>query len=577
MWDELADGAPIVEFTKEDVLQLWRRGYSAPGPIVDLMVAAWVLDENQKLSLEAIAKKYCRIEMDKRLVRIGGKAMFRCDSGALVPIHEAPRSQLRAYCKRDVEAEIRVLWALIQLLEEEDLLEYFFEEEVPFTRVLAEMEMAGMPVDLGASERLRKKTEAEHSRLGAVLMEGLPDVFNLGSDQHVADYVFSKTVRIRGRIPVPDVPEVPEGFHPDWSKIGRLWLKGEWRFPGLGLPRGTVTETGKPSVSKTALRMNPHTRDHPWVRMYLEYQKLDTILTVFLRKFPEVARADADGRPRIYCHFNQTGTRTGRLSSSNPNMQNVPARGSLGKAIRSLFRVPDDDFPFLMGDHAQLETRLMAHFSGDPTLVEIFRAGRDPFVELASRIYGKTVGKDDDERAVTKNVWYAQGYGAMAYKISEMLTMEGFPTSESEADDLLTELSSVLPVYFEWREDLIEYARAHGYVETIGGRRRRIALGGDTSWKATSHGERAAANAKVQGSAADIVRRTMLRFRRSWLRLLLQVHDELVYQYAVRTYPLGKERDVVALREIAEVGHGYDLAVPLVFDARVALSWAEKG
>ena len=571
VWGAIAD-SPIVEFTKEDAVMLRRSGRHAAGPIIDLQVMAWVLNENQKLSLEAVVKKYLKRDMDKRLIRKGDTVLFECDDGKLVPIKDAPLRQLRAYCKRDVDDETDLYHYLLRKLEKKGWLDYFTEEEVPLTEVLIEMELEGMPIDLVETKKLREELEEKHAKLKRLLLQGFPEVFNIGSDTQVADFLFTEEVRIKGRIPSGSEP--PKGFRPI-GEPKKIWQQGEWRFPGLGLPIGMRTEKGKPSVSKEALALNPSTRSNAWVKKYREWMKYDTLLTVFLRKFEDIARPGRRGEPRIYAHFNQTGTRTGRLSSSNPNMQNIPARGEWGKRVRGLF-VAEPDYPFIMGDYSQLETRLMAHFSEDPFLMQIFREERDPFIELGQRVFGKTLTKEDDERNIMKNVWYAMNYGAMAEKIAEMVTMEGFPIEWDEADEIVTELQGVIPVYFEWREVLIDDVYAQGYVETLGGRHRRIKLGGATSFKVTSHGERAAANAKIQGSAMDVTRRAMIRFHRMALKLLLQVHDELIYQYIQKVSKKQRQYDVQALRDVAERGHGFDLKVPLVFEAKEALSWSEK-
>jgi DNA polymerase I-like protein with 3'-5' exonuclease and polymerase domains len=574
----LGAGTTLVEFTHSDAVRLLDNGYPITGPVVDLQVAAAILDENQKLNLDSIAARYAKIYMDKRLLRRKNAVLFVRDDGRVVPIARAPRKQLRDYCRRDVEAERDLLFALVDRLDRRGLLDYFLQEEVPFTRVLVDMERAGMPIDLVASEALRSRLEAEHAQLAHTLTAGLPSAFNLNSDVQVAGYIFAEHVDIPGRVHVEEVDALGKRFEPD--KVGRIWATGTWPVIGLGLdPDDTdfseaySEKTGKPSVSKTALRMNRKTREHPWVVTYLEYQRVDTILTVFLRKFAEIAKPDESGAFRIYGRFNQTGARTGRLSSSEPNMQNVPKRGELGKEIRGLFRAVDRDHPFLMGDYSQLETRLMAHFSGDPELRRIFVEGRDPFIELGSKIFGKPLSKEDDERSITKNLWYAQGYGAWPLKISEMLSMEGYPTEEEEAEDLLGELQGIVPVYFEWRDRLIETVHEKGYITTLAGRRRRVYLSDDTPWKEVSHGERAAANAKVQGSAADIVRRLMVRFSRPALRLLLQVHDEVLYEYLWRVARAQRAHDAKLLQRMAETGHGFKLEVPLVFEPKVGMAW----
>jgi DNA polymerase I len=307
------------------------------------------------------------------------------------------------------------------------------------------------------------------------------------------------------------------------------------------------------------------------VSKFLEWQKMHKLLTTYLRRFPQVVREG-----RIHSQWKQTGTRTGRLSSVDINLQNIPVRGERGKLIRGLFVAPKD-MPFLMGDFSQLETRIMAHLSQDPELLRIFRDKEDPFIALGSRIYGKQLTKESPERGATKNVWYANGYGALPPKMWRMITLDGVEMALSEVEALWNELQKLLPVYFEYRDELIGKAKADGYVTTIGGRKRRIRFTKGMTWKEETHGERAAGNAKFQGSAHDIMRRTMIGYRRPALRLCAQVHDELIYQYVSnKVNPLQWEHDALLLQDQAENGHGYDLSVPLVFEVKVATSWADK-
>jgi DNA polymerase I-like protein with 3'-5' exonuclease and polymerase domains len=190
----------IIEFTKSDAVQLLDAGFKI-SEVADLQVMAWLLDENQPLDLEQVYWRYCHKKMDKRLLRSHGRVLFRMNDGRYVPIYRAPRAQLHAYCKRDVEAEMELFEVLRDLLHEEDLLDHFINEEIPFTEVLIEAERTGLPIDITASEALRMALELEHEILEGELraMAGAPPVFNLASTEQVASYLFEPTVVVKGR------------------------------------------------------------------------------------------------------------------------------------------------------------------------------------------------------------------------------------------------------------------------------------------------------------------------------------------------------------------------------------------
>jgi DNA polymerase I len=567
---QILEKHPMIEFTKSDAVKLLDHGYEV-NEVVDLQVMAWLLDENQPLDLESVYFKYTGKKMDKRLLRTKKRVLFRMNNGKYVPIYRAPRGQLHLYCKRDVLAEMDLFEVLRDQLDDYGLLDHFITEEIPFTRLLVDMDRTGLPIDITASEALRTTMELEHDTLETDLREmaGAPHIFNLASPEQVRSFLFGNEVHVKGKIRLDD--PVPEQFWPDETKRGRIWQYGVWVWSSLELEEGDHSEkTDEASVSREALLLNDATREHPWVEKYLEWQKMHKLLTTYLRRFPEVVR---DGR--IHSQFKQTGTRTGRLSSVNINLQNIPSRGPRGKLIRGLFVAPKE-LPFLMGDYSQLETRLMAHFSQDPELLRIFRDREDPFIALGSKIYGKPLTKDSPERTSTKNVWYANGYGALPPKMWRMITLDGVKITLSEVEGLWSELQKLVPVYFEYTAALIEQAKVDGYVKTIGGRKRRIRFTKNMTWKEETHGERAAGNARFQGSAHDIMRRTMLGYERPAVRLCAQVHDELIYQYRWECDPAQREWDAVQLSDVAERGHGYDLTVPLVFEAKIATSWADK-
>ena len=372
---------PFVSHTKYDARFL-RLGYGVPvtGPLYDTQVMAWMLNENQSLALDSLVLRYCKYKMDKRIRRIEGRVLFLCDDESVVPLDEAPIDQVYAYNMRDVEAETELFETLYERLLDSGWLDYFLHEAVPYTEVLLDMECRGFPIDLKRTAVFAEEEEIAHARMDEELHTtgNLPESFNLNSNDQLAAYLFApKVFELLDDLDVgTDVCEcvksclkgehedcesgqhmkdlLPVGFTID--RVGRTQIHGRWTLRSRGLKPGVRTESGKLSVSRPALRGNFSTASDEWCQQLLEYKQVDKLLTTYLRKFPKVAvetprvvgSSSASGdegcngsvgvSTRIFGRFNQTGTKTGRLSSSDPNLQNIPTRGDLGSRVRDLFR-----------------------------------------------------------------------------------------------------------------------------------------------------------------------------------------------------------------------------------------------
>lgn len=603
---------PKAEWSKYDARYLIGMGVDVQGPVIDGMVLAWLSNENTPLGLEWCAKRYLHEAMDKRIRTSAGQAVFKTDEGREVPLGEAPLDQVMAYNLRDVETTTRLMLRLRERMQDQAWWDFFLSEHMDFTSVLLRMELRGLPVDLEASEALRAELEAEAERLGVGLSAvlNLPVSFNLNSGPQLSGLLFAKVFELTDSFPLLEDPELNvyaiealksclDGEHDDcgtWEtlvgtddgldedvciaallpdrftveSVGRLKVHGRFTLRGLGLPPGVPTPSGdRPSTSSPALLTNMAAATHEWVQALLRYRKMTKVLTTYLRKFPVDA---VEGR--IHGSFNQTGTVTGRLSSSRPNLQNIPAHGELGPRVRRLFRAQPGT-QLLVGDYSQLEPRLMAHFSQDPLLLDIYRTGKDIYLTTAEAIWGEPVTKEDDRRGIAKTYVLAMGYGAGAKKLQQILTINGYPLPIYEVERYLHRLQDdVFPVFFRWREATIASARRNGYVTTLSGQMRRLAAQFKaTTWKARGYGERQAVNAVIQGSAGDIVRRAMLEFDRHEpdLRLLAQVHDELVWEVDDAWDASPAYMQSIARR--AENDHGFDLSVPLVFEPHIGPTW----
>lgn len=614
MFDLLADPSVVkVTHTKYDLRYLRIIGWDVKGDLYDTAVAAHLMNENTPLDLDWLAWHYASLDMDKRLRRSGGKVYFHDDDGQAYDLEDIDRFMVEdptgvwlrfsKYNQRDVDGLRKLYRALVQRLEESEWLPEYVNERVPYTNVLLTMETRGLPVDVEACVELAQELAPLKDQLGADLLSeaGLPLSFNLNSGDQLAAYLFSRVLTLNDALvydkeTVECLKSCLEGEHEDcefenstqqlnagWSghmldclppgfvfdKLGRGRVHGHWTVKGRGLKptpptRNKVTgELGKrPSTSSPEL-LYMHAGD-PWVKkLCLEYRKLEKLLTTYLTKWPVES---VDGR--LYGRFNQTGTVTGRLSSSGPNLQNVPARGERGKQIRGLFRGN-----LVVADYDQLEMRLMAHFSDDRNLTRIFAEGLDPHLITAQGIFGASIDPDGDERGIGKTLNFAMGYGAGPKKVAQVLSLAGYPTTKEVAEGYLAEMAHHYRGFFRWKEQVKAKAKRTGNVKTIGGGRRRLraAFKDTANWKLVGYGERQAVNAIIQGSAADIIRRAMVRMEAevedAWM--LAQVHDELVFEYdPARGVDLG------TIQALGETGHGFDLRVPLVFEPHTGASWA---
>jgi DNA polymerase I-like protein with 3'-5' exonuclease and polymerase domains len=561
------------------------RDYEVDGPLHNTMVMAWRLDENQPLDLATLTQKYRLSRTKHKMLVRRNKVIHFKYKGQLYPLTsytawpQPVRIAFDSYNANDVTT-LRLLYkALLAELRTRGLEDYWLREDVPYTTTLLRMEQRGMPIDLEAAAELTSRLEMDLAEAKRHLLESaqLPPVFNLDSPTQLAKFLFSKRFAIKGRVEKDEgivyglsgkaeqTFKQPYGFVVE--KVGRTWVHGAWMCNGLSLsptPPKKNPKTGvsgkQPSTAATDLLY--YHAGVPWIQEYcLHYKKLSKLLGTYLRQYPKIAR---DGR--IYGHFNQTGTVTGRLSSSNPNLQNQPSRGELGKAVRSLFTGR-----LVVGDYDQLEMRIMAHYSQDPNLLKIFRTGADPHAITAQAIFGRNI--DEGQRDVGKTVNYALGYGAGPRKLAHVLSLGGYPTTWDTAIEYIKETQDFYARLYEWRDEVIEQAKEQGHIKTLGGRVRHLQGSFSTTrWTKGDYGSRQAVNAKIQGSAADILQRVMMRTDWNDLWLICQVHDELVWEWERRP----SRETLASLQAIAEAGHGYRLTLPLSFSPHVVSSWAGK-
>lgn len=601
--------------SKADWRWLKQNGYEVAGPLEDTMVKAWVLDENTPLTLEDCARRYCGIKMDKRIKSINKEPYFRTDHDEWVHLKDAPLTQVMKYNAEDVEATYRLDQELNKRMDAQAWRYYYEEEQRPFTSVLLDMECNGLPIDLDAAAVLKEKLlpriknqEGMMDKLlgyKLVLADGRP---GYGSSDLLAKVLFETVWYQEGKIEhgqvvgkaalrdwcakyhdikksevtdemIEEIRErvvrdaTPPGFVV--QKVTPKNLVGYYVRKGYDLPATPPADPDaknpKPSTAMPVLLST--FPDHEFIKELQEWSKLRKVVTTYLDAYPKYTK---DGR--LYGTFSQTGTKTGRLSSARPNLQNQPAQGWLGKEIRSLFKGR-----LVVGDYSQLEPRLLAHFSQDEKLLEVYDKGIDVYAVTAAGIFGghyKDYGESHPQRKMAKPLFLGDQYGAGYKKLTMLLRLNGFPVTDYEVQKFQARLHSTYATATAWKHAMVREAHRTGYVQTLDGHRRRLGEKlRDKNWKNRGYGERQAVNAIIQGSAGDVVRRAMVAAHSDFpeLMMLAQVHDEVLFEARPGVLMSSVQDMLWDMKYVFEVGHDFDLSVPLVFDPQIVSSWAGKG
>jgi DNA polymerase-1 len=502
---------------KYDLLVLRRAGVMLRGLDFDTMLASYVLDPGRRShGLDVLALEF----LDRTLTSYDEL----CGKGKMeVPFDMCPVEAARDYACDEAEAAFRLRAVFEPQLEAHGLTSLMREIELPLLHVLADMEWVGVSIDLPWFASLKERFKRERERVEKEIYAEAGGEFNINSNNQLRTILFDK----------------------------------------LQLPVRKRTATG-PSTDASVLQELAEA-GHTLPELLMEYRELSKLESTYLDTLPSLIHP---GDQRLHTSFNQTVASTGRLSSSDPNLQNIPIRRELGRDIRRGF-VPRKGWLFLAADYSQIELRLLAHLSDDPAFVEAFKSGGDIHRQTASIIFGLLVGDVTPEmRARAKTINFATIYGQGAHALSRQLKI-----SNSEAREFIATYFERFRGVRRYLDSMIEHAREHGYVETIFHRRRYIPELRDRNFNIRAFGERTAANSPIQGSAADLIKIAMIRIeaalRKSAMqsRMLLQVHDELVFEFP----PLEQEPLVTLVRH--EMEHAAELSVPLVVDVGVGDSW----
>ncbi len=500
---------------KRDLRKFLFNGIAVSGELRDAMIASYLLNPNKQIhSLEEMSLEYLSLRKEGLKEFLGRRrTLSEC---TIEETSEFFCGELMLI--EDMEK------LLFRRLSEEGLRELYFELEMPLIRVLAEMETTGVKVDAVRLKEISRELESDLSELRRSIYGLAGEEFNINSPKQLSRILFEK----------------------------------------LGLPHRKKTKTG---YSTDMGVLEELAGEHELPREILNWRSLNKLKTTYVDVLPGLINPVTG---RIHTTFNQAVTATGRLSSSVPNLQNIPVRGRWGRRIRETF-VAEEGFSLLSADYSQIELRILAHLSGDERLMEAFRMGMDVHTSTAMEIYGvPEKGVTSDMRRVAKTVNFGVVYGISSFGLSGAVG-----SSHEDAGRYIEQYFEKYRGVREYFDRIIDEAKKLGYVRTLFGRKREIPELGNPNKQKQALGERLAMNTPIQGSAADIIKRAMIgisgRLKEGSVesRMILQVHDELLFEVKV------DELEVV--REIVREGMeaAAELSVPLRVDIGVADNWAD--
>ena len=505
---------------KYDMLVLANYGVQLQGPLFDTMVAHYVLQPELRHNMDYLAEIYLNYQTIHIEELIGPKGKNQGN------MRDLPPASVYEYACEDADVTLKLKNKLEKELDENNVRKLFEEIEMPLIPVLAYMERNGVRIDTEALKETSRHFTLRMKQIEEEVYQLAGTEFNIASPKQVGEVLF------------------------DRLKI---------------VEKAKKTKTGQYVTSEEVLESLRG--KHEVVGKILEHRGLKKLLGTYIDALPQLINPETG---RIHTSFNQTVTATGRLSSSNPNLQNIPIRNEDGKEIRKAF-IPDDGCIFFSADYSQIELRIMAHLSGDPHMIEAFQKGQDIHAATASKIYKvplEEVTREQRSKAKTAN--FGIIYGISVFGLAERLNVD-----RKEAKELIDGYFENYPHVKEYMNESIRIARERGYIETIFKRKRYLPDINSRNAVVRGYAERNAINAPIQGSAADIIKVAMVRIYQRFLKegiqskMILQVHDELNFSV------LPEEQEKVKQIVIEEMESAYKMKAPLLADSGWGQNWLE--
>ncbi len=505
---------------KYDMLILQNYGVEVKGKLFDTMVAHYVLQPELRHGMDYLAEIYLNYDTVKIEELIGAKGKNQGNMRDLSP------EQVYKYACEDADVTLKLKNILEKELKKNGMEDLFYNVEMPLIPVLVNIESNGMRIDTESLKQTSKDFTIRMNEIEKEIYSLVGMEFNISSPKQVGEVLFEKL-------------QVVE--------------------------KAKKTKTGQYSTSEEVLQSLRNR--HPVVEKILEYRGLKKLLSTYIDSLPLLINPKTE---RIHTSFNQTVTATGRLSSSNPNLQNIPIRDEDGKEIRKAF-IPDDGSLFFSADYSQIELRIMAHLSEDKNMIDAFLSGYDIHAATAAKVYKTDISEVTKEmRRKAKTANFGIIYGISVFGLAERMGVD-----RKEAKELIDGYFETYPKVKEYMEKSIEVAKKNSYVETIFHRKRFLPDINSHNSVVRGYAERNAINAPIQGSAADIIKVAMInifnRFKKEKVqaKMILQVHDELNFSVPVN------EKELVEQIVIEEMERAYKMHVPLKADCGWGKNWLE--
>lgn len=516
---EDADRVKVAHHHKYDYQMLIRNGIQVRGPIFDTMLAGYLIDAGQPLKMDYLSEKYLDYRPISIDTLIGKNAPWKS-------MDQVPVDKVATYASEDADITLRMFEVMQPLLEKDELEEVAQSIEFPLSEVLADMELSGVKIDTGMLEALSKDLTGDILEIESKIYEAAGAQFNINSPAQLSDILFNK----------------------------------------LGIPSGKKTSTGKFSTNEEVL--SALASEHEVPRLVLEYRGLAKLKSTYVDALPQLVNPETG---RVHTSYNQNVAATGRLSSSNPNLQNIPIRTERGREIRKAF-VPEEGYKIMSADYSQIELRIIASIAEDEAMIAAFERGEDIHARTAAEVFGlEDISQvTPDQRRKAKEVNFGIPYGVSAFGLAQRL---GIPNSEGRR--MIDAYFERFPGIKEYIGKTVAFAKDHGYVKTLTGRRRYIPEINSGNPTGRGFAERTAINMPIQGTAADLIKIAMISIHKLLKeggyksRMLMQVHDELVFEI--------HESEMEVLPDLIRrhMEEAMPIGVPLKVEMGIASNWLE--
>jgi DNA polymerase-1 len=491
------------------------------GKLFDTMLAHYLLEPDMRHNMDVLAETYLNYKPVPIEELIGKKGKNQ------LSMRMVDMETLKEYAAEDADITLQLKLVFEPLLDETKTRTLFDEIETPLVPVLTSMEAEGVKLDIETLRDYSKQLETEIEELVKQIHELAGEEFNISSPKQLGIILFEK-------LKITDKPK--------------------------------LTKTKQYSTGEDVLRKLEN--KHEIVKLILDYRSLTKLKSTYVDTLPDMVNPRTG---RIHTSYNQAVAATGRLSSNNPNLQNIPIRTERGREIRKAFVPRNDKYTLLAADYSQVELRIIAELSGDEGMIEAFRSGQDIHAATASKVYGLPIEEVTKEmRRHAKTVNFGIVYGISAFGLSERL---GIP--RKEAKHIIDQYFEKYPGVKEYMEKTIVFAREHGYVETIKGRRRYLRDINSSNAIVRGYAERNAINAPIQGSSADMIKIAMINIHKAIAeknlktKMILQVHDELIFD------TFKDEVDIVQPLVRDLMVKAIPMKVPVVVDMNTGNNWLE--